>query len=98
MIDQLQILIEILGILLGVLVDVQKGLVELCSGSKDRYHVINVDKGSRSDGCFCKRRDSGVRHARLDESLLGCERQYVFYDFDVAVVIAEEDTPPAPLT
>ena len=67
MVDQHFEFDEVLRILLGMLVDVQKCLVEDCSGFIDRYDVVNVGKGSRPDGCFCQRMMASVRHRCLDD-------------------------------
>ena len=65
---QLFVLVEVLRILLlAMLVKVRKGLLKGSSGFKDRYDVINVGKGSRPDGCFCRRMVGSVRHVCLDD-------------------------------
>lgn len=80
--DQLQVLGEILGIVLGVLMDVEKCMVERCSGLEYRYHVVNVRKGSRPDGCCFLRRAGSVRHRCLDGVSLGCIRTLSLNGFD----------------
>ena len=69
---------EVLRILLGVLLDVAKGLVEGCGSFVDRYNIINVSKGSLSDNCFRRRSVGSVRHV--------CLR-------GLAVVMVKEDRP-----
>ena len=63
--DQLFELDEVLRILLGVLREVGKDLVEGSSGLEDRYNIINIGKGSWPDGCFCRKRVGIVRHVCL---------------------------------
>ena len=78
MVDQRFVFDEVLRILLDVLVPVAKAFFEGRSDFKDLYQIINVGKGGRPDGYFCRRRVGSVRHVCLG---------------GLAVIMVEEDMP-----